>query len=951
MKVVIVAKTHMGGGACIGALSLDGRSLRLIAPDAEFNDHFNQEYAVGDVWDIETRPPDTLIPPHTENVIVRRKHRLPPLGDLDSFVRERMPPLVGGPEVLYGGLAQRAGRGALYIAERTGVPGYSTLFWQPDRPLRRETEGKRIRYRYGDDGGVTLVFVGFQEPVDVIPAGSLVRVSLAHWWRPAERPEEELRCYVQLSGWIPSASGSAADVLPAARPVKDRVSVSQQVDLTDAQTVLKRVYGYDDFRPLQAEIIDNLLNKRDTLAVMPTGSGKSLCYQLPALLSPGLTVVVSPLISLMEDQVMQLRELGVPAAYLNSTLGYDVYLATTREIRAGRVKLVYAAPETLLRPETLLLLEECPVDCFTIDEAHCISEWGHDFRPEFRQLIDVRRRVPDAVCLAVTATATGRVRADIKSILDIPDADEFLAGFDRENLFLAAQPRVNGFAQTMAFLEAHRGESGIIYCWTRETADTLAAGLASRGWAALPYHAGLDSATRRENQRRFSFDETPIIVATIAFGMGINKSNVRFVLHYDLPKDLESYYQQVGRAGRDGLRADCLLLYSRSDVATASHFIDQMAPALQIGATMRLRAMLDFAETDECRRRPLLAYFGDTYDRERCGLCDNCLKQSEPSDLTDLTIAAQKFLSCVKRTGEIFGVNYIVDVLRGSQSQKVLSRGHDRLSTYGIGREYSAKQWQALARQFVRKGLLTQDIDHGNLEITSKGWAVMRGERYMGTPPADERPTWEQAADESFDKELFELLRARRQDIARESGLPPYVIFHDTALRDMATYFPQSRDSFMSMSGVGERKAEKYADAFLAVIRPYCAEHELAERPKWERPAPVTREPSLSGLVRREQIAESFNEGERIADISQELGLKDRTIIKYLWDYVRAGGALRADYLRRESQLSAEEQARVSAVFAELGTDLLRPVFDALNETVSFDELHLMRMIALMEGD
>ncbi len=362
---------------------------------------------------------------------------------------------------------------------------------------------------------------------------------------------------------MPLAYEPADELVPMARPQEDA-----PIDMNTAQATLKRVFGYDNFRPLQAKIIDNILHKRDSLAIMPTGSGKSLCYQLPALLFSGLTVVVSPLIALMQDQVEELRELGIAAVFLNSTLGYDGYLHTTQRIRAGKVKLLYAAPETLLRPETLLLLEQCPVDCLTIDEAHCISEWGHDFRPEYRQLIDLRRRLPGAVCLAVTATATKRVRQDIKETLNVADADEYIASFDRENLFLSVEARTNGLAQTIALLESHRDQSGIIYCSTRQQVDELAEQLATRGWPVLPYHAGLENGTRLRHQRRFTYEEGIIMVATIAFGMGINKSNVRFVLHYNLPKNLESYYQQIGRAGRDGLQADCLLLFNATDVQT-----------------------------------------------------------------------------------------------------------------------------------------------------------------------------------------------------------------------------------------------------------------------------------------------------------------------------------------------------------------------------------------------
>ena len=389
--------------------------------------------------------------------------------------------------------------------------------------------------------------------------------------------------------------------------------------------ILQQTFGYPAFRPLQEKIIANVLHKRDSLAIMPTGSGKSLCYQLPAILFPGLTVVVSPLISLMEDQVLELQEWGLAAVYLNSTLSPIEYLETTASIRDSKIKLLYAAPETLLRPETMLLLEQSPVDCLVIDEAHCISEWGHDFRPEYRQLAGLRNRLPQAVTLAVTATATRRVRQDIKSSLGIHDANEFISSFDRTNLVLTVADKVAGVAQTHTFLEAHSDQAGIIYCATRDQVDSLTAQLAAEGYPVLPYHAGMDDDTRRAHQRRFRYEDGLIMVATIAFGMGINKSNLRFILHYDLPKNIESYYQQIGRAGRDGLPADCLLLYSYGDVGTIRYFINQEAPELRRGAEMRLTALLRFLDTGACRRVPLLDYFGERYPQEDCGACDNCL--------------------------------------------------------------------------------------------------------------------------------------------------------------------------------------------------------------------------------------------------------------------------------------------------------------------------------------
>jgi ATP-dependent DNA helicase RecQ len=961
MKVVIVAKTRMGSGACIGGLTFTGRSVRLIAADQEVNEQFNMEYGVGEVWDVDYRPDPAIVPPHVENIIVTNKIRHPSLDALVPFIEQQMPPSAGGLEALFGGLTQATKAGAMYIAERTGVPPTSTMFWRPDQDLIRVDDAKRIRYQYPNpDGRRTLTFVGFQEPPAEIPAGTLLRVSLAHWWRPDDMPEGELRCYVQLSGWflpqetvafpMPDSADFPfswdeeeeffADPFflepePAGTPQLDALPDSMQLD--SPQEALKRVFGFDSFRPLQEEIITQVLDKEDVLAVMPTGSGKSLCFQLPALLFPGLTVVVSPLIALMQDQVEQLRELGIPAVFLNSTLSYPEYLRTTEQIRAGRVKLLYAAPETLLRPETLLLLEQCPVDCLTIDEAHCISEWGHDFRPEYRQLAEVRRRLPDAVCVAVTATATERVRADIKKSLGIPAAGEFLASFDRENLFLAIAPKTGGLAQTLDFLQDHQEESGIIYCATRKQVDLLAGQLQSQGHNALPYHAGLDAVTRRQHQRQFTHDDAPIIVATIAFGMGIDKSNVRYIMHYDLPKNLESYYQQIGRAGRDGLRADCMLLYSYQDVSTIQYFINQQDDAQQRGARVRLDALLAYVEAGDCRRRPLLNYFGEAYPAGECGMCDNCL--ATESEREDLTIPAQKFLSCVKRTGELFGMSHIIDVLRGSQNKKVLQKKHDRLSTYNIGGEFSQKEWQFLARQFIQQGLLVQDAEYGSLKLTPAGVAVFKGEKVEGRLP-EEAKARRPVVPTDYDRTLFSLLRDKRKALAEAAGLPPYVIFADRTLIEMATYYPQSRESLSRLYGVGEVKLNKYADAFLPIIQVHCQEQEIEEK---QKPVSIPV-PSTSAGNRTSDVAALYNSGQSIADIAASYGVQERTVVNHLWKAAQAGEKLRPGGFLEESRLSPEKQEEVWAAFDELGVDLLRPVYEALNETVPYDELNLMRL-------
>jgi ATP-dependent DNA helicase RecQ len=961
MKVVIVAKTRMGSGACIGALTFDGRSLRLEPHDKKFNDQFNQEYSIGDVWELtHYHQPDEIIPPHVETIIVQAKRRLPPLSNLVTFIESKLPPETGGVEALFEGLTEATSAGALFIATRNGLPARSTMFWRPDRPLTRDSDGKRIRYRYPTaNGGGTLTFVGYQEPIAEIPAGTLLRVSMSKWWRPDDRPEAEPRCYLQLSGWFETATTPEWDYF-ADQPVDEPETAGETSPLPplpslagDAtpRQLLKQIFGYDQFRPLQEEIIESSLAGRDTLTIMPTGSGKSLCYQLPALLWPGLTVVVSPLISLMQDQVEQLRQLGIPAVTLNSTLPFTAYNQVLGNIRAGRVKLLYVAPETLLRPEILLLLAETTVSCLTIDEAHCISEWGHDFRPEYRQLIQARQRLPQAVCMAVTATATERVRQDIKEALNIPDAGTFIASFNRDNLHLAVEPKQDGLNQAARFLDAHRGEAGIIYCATRRQVDNLAAQLTAQGWPVLPYHAGLDNAVRAHHQRRFIYEEGLVMVATVAFGMGINKSNVRFILHYDLPKNLESYYQQIGRAGRDGLPADCLLLFSYSDGQTISYFIQQEEPAQRAGSQMRLAAMLGYAETNVCRRRPLLAYFGETYTAESCALCDNCLAEEE--ELADLTLPAQKFLSCVKRTGELFGMSHIIDVLRGSRSQKVLERGHDRLSTYNIGRDFSKKEWQHLARQFLQQGLLVQDAEHGSLKLTPAAYAVFKGEQVAGILPQLATVTSGAAHRADYDADLFEKLRARRTALAQAAGVPPYVIFSDRSLADMATYLPQSAASFANMYGVGQAKLEKYADEFLPIIQAYCAENGLAEkRPPASAALPARQiATATAGNNRREEVVAAFNGGQSVAELAAVYNVKVSTIINHLYNGHRAGLPLRAaDDLLELVACAPDLRQRALDAFAELGPDFLRPIFDALEERVRFEDLHLLRLHYLTQS-
>ena len=599
--------------------------------------------------------------------------------------------------------------------------------------------------------------------------------------------------------------------------------------ISRAKTVLGDVFGYDEFRPLQREIIGNVLKKRDTLVIMPTGGGKSLCYQIPALIFKGLTIVVSPLISLMKDQVEQLTELGVPAVVLNSSLSNEEYSRNLERVKKNGVKLLYLAPEALLTPGMLSMLSSLQVDCLAIDEAHCISEWGHDFRPEYRQLVRVRSRFPFATCVALTATATPRVQEDIKNNLKFDASNEFIASFNRENLFIQVTPKNNPTSQTIEFLRKYPDQSGIIYCFSRRQVDDLYETLKSRGYSVRPYHAGLSDTERTQNQELFIRDDVQIIVATIAFGMGINKPNVRFVIHFDLPKNIETYYQEIGRAGRDGLRAHCLLLFSYADIQKIKYFINQKDDHEQQVANIHLNSMLQFAETNGCRRIPLLTYFGEDYSTEKCDMCDNCLAGEKK--LVDITIPAQKFLSCVKRADEIFGANHIIDVLRGSQSKKVLKFGHTTLSTYGIGKEYSRKQWFHLARQFIQKGLIVQDTKYGSLKLTEKAYDVLKGrELVFGILEEEHFPDRKEKKKKyeyEHDHVLFEKLRKRRKELADKAGIPPYVIFPDKTLIEMAAFFPRSGESLLHIHGVGSVKYNKYGTIFMNIIDEYCQEHNI----------------------------------------------------------------------------------------------------------------------------
>jgi ATP-dependent DNA helicase RecQ len=591
-------------------------------------------------------------------------------------------------------------------------------------------------------------------------------------------------------------------------------------------TLLKQYFGYTAFRPLQEDIIRDALAGRDVMALLPTGGGKSLCYQLPAMTGSGLTVVVSPLIALMKDQVDALSAAGIPATFLNSTLDPQETRIRYRGLGQGAYRILYAAPERLVLEGAIESLKSWGVNRLAVDEAHCISEWGHDFRPEYRQLSRLRDLMPEVPIMALTATASPRVRDDIKLQLHLRDARCYVASFNRPNLTYRVIPKQNSYALLLMWLRRGRNESSIVYCQARKTAESLAQRLSDDGISARAYHAGMAAEDRSRHQEGFLRDEIRVVCATIAFGMGINKPNVRFVIHYDLPKNIESYYQETGRAGRDGLPSECVLFFNPGDVTKHYRFIDEKVDARERQiAREQLQQVVHYAESHHCRRAELLSYFGESYARAGCGACDNCL---EPRDTYDGTIAAQKFLSCVYRirehSGFSVGLNHVVEVLTGADTERIRRWGHQGLSTYGIGQDNNRSTWQTIGRELIRLGLLHQRTtdQFSVLELTSEGKTALTQRRPVvltrSIMPAKAITPKPKTGDAPTDDELFERLRALRKHLANERGVPPYIVFSDVSLRHMAQTRPVTEPEFRQVNGVGDKKWAEYGAVFTAEI-------------------------------------------------------------------------------------------------------------------------------------
>ena len=734
-----------------------------------------------------------------------------------------------------------------------------------------------------------------------------------------------------------------------------------------AEEVLHAIFGYPEFRGAQAAICEHLIGGGDCLVLMPTGGGKSLCYQIPALVRDGTAIVVSPLIALMQNQVDSLLELGIKAAFLNSTLDARTAQETERRLQSGNLDLLYVAPERLMTPRFLELISRTPIALFAIDEAHCVSQWGQDFRPEYRQLSILHERFPRVPRIALTATADQATRGEIVERLALENAQQFVSSFDRPNIRYRVTGKQNAREQLLNFLADHREASGIVYCLSRKKVEETAAWLAASGWRALPYHAGMDASVRAANQKRFLREDGIVIVATIAFGMGIDKPDVRFVAHLDLPKSVEGYYQETGRAGRDGMPSDAWLAYGLGDVVTLRRMVDesQAGDARKRVERQKLDALLGFVESTQCRRQVLLRYFGEIYGAP-CGNCDNCL---EPPQTWDGTEAAQKALSCVYRTGQRFGVGHLIDVLLGKLTERATQLGHHRLSVFGIGKDHGDQAWRDVFRQLVAMELLGTDLEgFGGLRLTEASKAVLKGgQRVTLRAEAPKRPKRRKnaltgpATAAPVDSPLWQALRETRSRLAREQNLPPYVIFHDATLREIMARSPANLAEFGQVSGVGARKLERYGQIFLDVLHAEAVDTRGVATRAVEAAPPAQPQPTSASTgastgpvdgVQSDTVAATLallRQGQTPEEIAQSRGLKSTTIYGHFAQAIESGLLDLGEVIPLPTaELNAIETA-IRALPADQGL-ALKPVFDCFKGQYSYGVLRCVRA-ALLAAD
>ena len=723
---------------------------------------------------------------------------------------------------------------------------------------------------------------------------------------------------------------------------------------TNLHALLKRHFGYDQFRPGQEEIISNALADRHSLVVMPTGGGKSLCYQLPALAMGGVTLVISPLIALMKDQVDGLRANGIAADFLNSALDDRTAAGVERGAQAGAVRLLYVAPERVSMPGFRRFLGTLDLRMIAIDEAHCISEWGHDFRPDYRALAELRDLFPQTPIMALTATATERVQRDIVEQVQLNDCRRFVSGFDRPNLNYCVEPGAGAWDALLALLEARRGQSAIVYCFSRKDTEELAARLTGHGHPAVAYHAGLNANNRRLTQERFIDGEVPIVTATIAFGMGIDKPDIRLVVHHALPKSIEGYYQETGRAGRDGMPSECVLFFNEGDRAKQEYFIRAMTGDARALAERQLQQMVDYCRLTTCRRRYLLQYFGDTAIGDSCGGCDVCLAERRP---VDVTLVAQKLLSAVIRTGERFGIAHVSDVLLGSGKQRIKELEQDRLSVYGIVNDYDRSGLRDIANGLVERGLLArEDGQYPTIGVTHAGREWLRNrepltlDMRVDEPSPRNRPSRARqsngrgaaALNTAYDDALFEQLRALRRRLADEEGVPAFVVFGDVTLKGLAAAKPTIPREMLAVSGVGPAKLERYGEAFLAVIRQHAF-----NAPQYEPDASRSGADKLDGVAEDRLLGDThrltlqlLQRGLTIAEIATERGLSPGTVVSHVERIVKMGQTVNLSPLLP----LPDRKERIEAALHTTGRDRLAPVKEWLGDDYSYEEIRLVRL-------
>ncbi|TWT31928.1 DNA helicase RecQ [Blastopirellula retiformator] len=706
---------------------------------------------------------------------------------------------------------------------------------------------------------------------------------------------------------------------------------------------MRQYWGYEGFRPLQLEAMEAVLEDRDSVVVMPTGGGKSLCYQVPALCKSGLAVIASPLISLMKDQVDALTACGIPAACLNSTNTPEERRQIAADIRSGAIQILYLAPERLLSERMLEFLAGVDVSFFAIDESHCISEWGHDFRPEYRMMHMLKETFPGVGVHAYTATATERVREDIAQQLGLSEPEMLVGSFDRPNLNYRIVRRADRFAQIQEVISRHPNESGVVYCIRRADVESIAEQLNEVGVKALPYHAGLSDEKRASNQEAFIQERTDVIVATVAFGMGIDKSNVRYVVHAGMPKSLESYQQESGRAGRDGLEAECVMLYSSGDLVTWKRMLGDLPGNAQDAAMRSLDALDHFCIGTECRHRMLVSYFGQELEAEECEACDVCLGTVDLVE--DATVLGQKILSCILRTGERFGADHNAKVLCGSRDKRVLELEHDQLSTYGLLRNDSLRSVRMWIEQLIGQRFLAKVGEYNVLKVTPAGRELLRGEVLpkLTKPDASDRaesPKRARRADdwEGVDRGLFESLRNLRREKAEAAGIPAYIVFGDSSLREMARHRPSTLERFRLIKGVGEKKCQDYGEAFTQHIADYCQQESLTvDAIDTEVVATPRREPPKNQSPALKDAFVLFSKGQTINEIANVIGRAESTVQSYLEQFIRE------EKLEDPTAwVTGETSRRVEEAIEQCGAGALRPIYEYLNEEVPYEEIRIV---------